>query len=96
MLINNLLINAIKHNSESDGMIRITLTQNELLIENTGSETKIDKESIFERFKPYTTDSESVGLGLSIIKKIADFLEWEALYEFKDGLHAFRIVFHKP
>ncbi len=96
LLINNLLINAIKHNRETGGMIRITLRQNELLIENTGSETKIDKESIFERFKPYTTDSESVGLGLSIIKKIADFLEWETSYEFKDGLHTFRIVFHMP
>ena len=95
LLINNLLINSIKHNRESDGMIRITLRQNELLIENTGSDSRIGKESIFERFKPYTTDSESVGLGLSIIKKITDFLEWEASYEFKDGLHDFRIELKK-
>jgi signal transduction histidine kinase len=94
MLINNLMINAIRHNSQN-GVINITLKPNELIIENTGAEKRIEKENLFERFKPYTTSNDSVGLGLSIIKKIADFLEWDLSYEFQDNLHIFRLTWRE-
>jgi signal transduction histidine kinase len=92
LLINNLMVNAIRHNKSTDGLIRIILKPNELVFENTGERKRIEKENVFERFKPYTTDSDSVGLGLSIIKKIVDFLEWEVSYEFENDLHVFRIT----
>lgn len=93
MLLNNLFINAIKHNHNDGGLIRVTLNDKELLIENTGAEKKIDKEAVFDRLEVYTTDSKSIGLGLSIIKKIIDYLRWTICYEFENGLHRFRIRF---
>jgi signal transduction histidine kinase len=91
ILLNNLLINAIKHNRQYNGIIKVVLKRNELLIQNTGSDLKIDKENLFERLTPYSTDKESIGLGLSIIKKITDFSGWSIFYEFDKGLHSFRI-----
>ena len=91
VLINNLLINAIRHNNKTGGLIKIKLKTNELQIENTGTGTGIKKENIFERFKPYTTDTDSIGLGLSIIKKITDYLKWNISYEFHNEFHIFRI-----
>jgi signal transduction histidine kinase len=92
MLLNNLFINAIKHNLETGGLIKITLTKHQLMFENTGALKKIEKENIFDRLETYTTDSKSIGLGLSIMKKIIDFLRWDIAYEFQDGLHNFRII----
>ncbi|MGZ4034263.1 MAG: sensor histidine kinase [Bacteroidia bacterium] len=92
ILLNNLLINAVKHNLPENGYIKIKLNENGFTIENSGASGKIDKENIFEKFKRYTTIEDSIGLGLSIIKKITDSLNWHIKYEYKNGAHIFEIT----
>lgn len=92
ILLNNLLTNAIKHNLTRGGFIQIDLSQNGFLIWNSASNGEIQKKYVFERFKSYSTNPNSVGLGLSIIKKVIDFLEWKISYRFKDDVHTFEVI----
>ena len=95
VLLNNLLINAIKHNLSENGYLKILLNENGMVIENSGVPSKIDKENVFEKFKRYTTIEDSIGLGLSIIKKVLDSLKWTITYEYKNGAHIFEINWPK-
>jgi len=70
ILIMNLLSNAIKHNLNK-GFITISISENKIHFTNSKATDKIiDEEEIFQRFKK--GNSDSVGLGLSIILKICD------------------------
>lgn len=91
VLLNNLIINAIKHNLPEKGFINIILNQQGLSIKNSALNNKIDEKHLFERFKPYSTDENSIGLGLSIIKKTTDILEWKINYHYQDNIHEFKI-----
>ena len=90
ILLNNLFINAIKYNLEDNGSIRIIIDENTFSIENTSPMEKIDKQFIFERFNKNST-SGSLGVGLSLIKKVVDFFNWQVTYSYKDGVHKFKI-----
>jgi signal transduction histidine kinase len=95
VLLNNLLINAIKHNLSENGYLKIQFYENGMVIENSGVSTKIEKENVFEKFKRYTTIEDSIGLGLSIIKKVLDLLKWTIKYEYNNGAHIFEINWPK-
>lgn len=69
ILISNLITNAIKHNIEN-GKIKIELLPGNFTISNTGALLQSKPIELFERFKKDTSASESMGLGLSIVKKI--------------------------
>lgn len=71
VLVNNLLSNAINHNIEG-GSIAISSKLNSLLIANSTTNITSNVEELFNRFKKGNINTESVGLGLSIIKKITD------------------------
>lgn len=90
ILINNLWINAIKYNLEEGGFIKFQMDEHTFTIENTSTRGKIDKQHLFERFNKNST-SGSLGVGLSLIKKIVDFFNWQITYSFKDGVHKFKI-----
>jgi signal transduction histidine kinase len=90
ILLNNLFINAIKYNISDQGSIRIIIDENSFTIENSSPLEKIDKQFMFERFKKNST-SGSLGVGLSLIKKVVDFFNWQITYSYKDGLHRFKI-----
>lgn len=90
MLFNNLFINAIKYNLESGGTLKIILDKDSFSIENTSDRVKIDKRFLFERFTKSST-SASLGVGLSLIKKIIDYFNWQIAYSHKDGVHKFKI-----
>lgn len=90
ILISNLITNAIKHNIDK-GIIEITLTNNHLLISNTGLPLKIDPSELFERFKKDKVSSESLGLGLSIVKKICERYSYGIKYIYSDTLHTITI-----
>ena len=92
ILISNLITNAIKHNIDK-GVIEITLTNNHLLISNTGLPLKIDPSELFERFKKDKVSSESLGLGLSIVKKICERYSYGIKYIYSDTLHTITINF---
>ena len=90
ILLNNLLINAIKYNPETNGVITITIEDNSFTIENLSTVSKINREYLFERFNK-TATSGSLGLGLSLIKKIVDFYNWQITYSHKEAVHKFKI-----
>ena len=92
ILISNLITNAIKHNIDK-GIIEITLSNNHLLISNTGLPLKIDPSELFERFKKDKVSSESLGLGLSIVKKICERYSYGIKYIYSDTLHTITINF---
>lgn len=71
----NLLSNAIKH-STSNSEINISTTSNSLIIENS-TELQVDTSTIFERFKKGNDAASSTGLGLSIVKRIAEVSNFE-------------------
>lgn len=90
ILLNNLFINAIKYNLEKNGTIKITVDDDSFTVENTSSVEKIGKQFLFDRFNKNSI-SGSLGLGLSLIKKIVDFYNWHVTYSYKDGIHKFKI-----
>jgi signal transduction histidine kinase len=91
VLINNLFSNAIRHNKNS-GSIKIKLSENKLIIQNTGDITPLQQDAIFERFYKSRT-SDGTGLGLAIIKNICTLYHFEIKYEYADGMHSFIVVF---
>ncbi len=71
ILISNLLRNAIKYNISS-GHINITIDKNLLDIANSSQTTALNPEYIFKRFHKGNQDSQSNGLGLSIVQTILE------------------------
>jgi signal transduction histidine kinase len=69
ILISNLLTNAFKY-SDNNGRIEIYTTENSILISNS-TNTQPDVSKLFNRFHKSNMSSDSLGLGLSISKKIA-------------------------
>ena len=94
ILIINLLSNAIKHNVEK-GIIKIELNEGALTISNTGNAPGNDPSIYFERFKKGSDSKESLGLGLSIVKKICEAYKFEISYSYKEMLHNITISFGK-
>lgn len=92
ILISNVITNAIKHNTEM-GAINISLNGTELKISNTGAPLATDSLSMFERFKKDKPESDSLGLGLSIVKKICDRYNFKVDYEYSNQLHTITIKF---
>ena len=91
ILMNNLFSNAIRHN-KADGEIRISISGNKLLFQNSGEELQLVKEMVFERFYK-GKNSEGTGLGLAIMKNICKLYNFEMEYSFVDNMHSFGIVF---
>ena len=92
ILIINLLSNAIKHNVEK-GIINIKLTSNVLSVSNTGNKPDTPPSVYFERFKKGSDSNESLGLGLSIVKKICEAYSFGVDYNYSEMLHKISINF---
>lgn len=92
VLINNLFLNAIRHN-EKNGKIIITTLNNELIFANTGQNSPLKIEKLFNRFSKTNPSSQGNGLGLAIIKKITELNHWQINYSFQDNLHHFSVKF---
>jgi len=92
ILWTNLFQNAIKHNIK-EGNIDISLNNQHLRISNTGDPLSSTPEELFRRFKKDNVDSNSIGLGLAIIKRIADQYHYTISYTFEDGWHTVMIDF---
>lgn len=69
VLVNNLLLNAINHNTEN-GSIRIYCNEERLSIENTTDQEELQVEELFKRFKKGKSSIGSNGLGLAIVRSI--------------------------
>lgn len=95
VLAGNLLHNAYRHNV-ADGLVRVTILERELLVQNTGKSGPLDGERIFQRFYKNSTDPGSLGLGLQIVRQISALYGWEASYSYEAGLHGFRVRMGAP
>lgn len=94
ILVANLIQNAIRHNQEK-GWIDIILDQHILKISNPGKVLEGEPERLFKRFKRDTNIEESLGLGLSIVKRICDHHQFKLNYIHQDGIHTLVVNF-KP
>lgn len=88
----NLFQNAIKHNIDN-GCINVVLTPSSLRVSNTGKPLNVQPESLFERFKKAEQNSDSIGLGLSIIKHISDQNNFHATYRYEENWHSVEVNF---
>ena len=92
ILINNLLQNAIRHN-EFGGKIILHAINNTFIISNTGPTIDFDQSELFTRFKKSSVSTDSTGLGLSIVKSIANTYGFSVDYSFENALHSFILKF---
>lgn len=90
LALKNLMDNAIKY--ADDGVVRISVVDNMLSVENSAKELSMDIE---EYYKPFVSDmSESrrgLGLGLYIAKNIIKLNGFDLKYEHIDNKHRFFI-----
>lgn len=92
ILISNLFLNAIKHNV-AYGQILVTLSNYSLTFSNTGQPQPLVADKLFNRFSKSNPSAQGNGLGLAIIKKIADLNKWKITYSFANNLHSFSVTF---
>ncbi|MHC6200529.1 hypothetical protein ATE49_15825 [Elizabethkingia miricola] len=92
ILIGNILSNAIRH-SENDGKVLIRTSPQELVIGNYGK-NELNKKDLFQRFKKQSENTNSIGLGLEMSKKICDLYHYDIQYQFINDMHLFSINFN--
>lgn len=90
LLVTNLLNNAVRHN-HSGGEIYVRLMTNKLEVKNTGEALKVDANDIFNRFKKGSDNPDSLGLGLSIVKRICTEHQFDIKYTRADEQHCFTV-----
>ena len=92
-LMNNLIVNAIRHNYPN-GEIIISINEGSLTVSNTSpNESALDVRLIFNRFYRTSENIKGYGLGLAIVKAICEYHQWEIKYIYYNKLHHFRILF---
>lgn len=91
-MLKNLLSNAIRHN-HNNGRILIKLTENKLIVSNTGNNIALDKDKLYKRFSNTNATTKGTGLGLAIVKRIVELNHWQIDYYFQDPLHTFTVSF---
>lgn len=93
VLISNLLKNAIVHNHDG-GRVTVTIEKDGFEIANTGKPQPLDSEKMFARFYRSADQSSSTGLGLAVVKAIAQLYQAEVGYRYANGLH--HVYFRLP
>lgn len=91
ILVTNIIKNAFVHSPEG-GKVALTLTENELVVANSG-DSPLDQGRIFDRFYQGSKKDGSTGLGLALAKTIADRNGLRLTYSYENGMHLFRIGF---
>jgi signal transduction histidine kinase len=86
VLVANLLRNAVQHNLPA-GAVNVVLGADGFLITNTGPDLSVNPATLFERFAKSDTSSPSTGLGLSMVKEIADQNGLHLSYGYAAGVH---------
>ena len=92
ILFLNLIKNAIRHNIPN-GELKIKLNSNSFEIANSGEPLNIDSEKLFHRFFKSTKSSKSLGLGLSIVKKITEIFKIKISYSYTENRHTVKLIF---
>lgn len=90
-MINNLVVNAIRHTKSGD-MITIDISRiGYIEISNPADGSPLNSTSMFQRFNNIDSENRGNGLGLAIVKAICDFHGWRVWYSFTLGRHLFSI-----
>ena len=90
ILLNNLLSNATKYNF-SGGTIFLSVKQGELIVKNSSQENRLREENMFQRFYKSSGTMGGHGLGLSVVKQVADASGLSVEYGYEGGYHRFTI-----
>ena len=90
VLITNLLKNAIVHNTDQ-GEINLEINSKSMVISNDGPPFNFDEKKLFRRFTRNVKMSGSLGLGLSLVKKICDTYGFTINYQFENKQHTFTL-----
>ena len=91
-VIDNLIINAFKHNVRN-GEVRVILEKDRLIVENTSKPVK-DIRKIFERF--YRESQRGTGLGLAIVKRVIEEMGWKVQAEYNKNRFKIILTWKKP
>jgi signal transduction histidine kinase len=91
ILLNNLLINAIRHNKQA-GFLSVELGDGALRIRNSGPAPSFDPATIFDRFVK-GAHSGGTGLGLAIVRQICENYGFTLSYNYQAEMHAIEIGF---
>lgn len=86
VLVANLLRNAVQHNIPA-GTVNVVIGADGFVIANTGPDLPVAPAALFERFAKGDPASPSTGLGLSMVKEIADQNGIQLSYGYAAGLH---------
>jgi signal transduction histidine kinase len=90
VMISNLLSNAVRFNIDG-GFIKCTTDNKFFTLTNSGSPIRTDPEELFKRFHKKSENPQSVGLGLSIVKKITESYGMVITYKCNDTIHELRL-----
>lgn len=91
ILINNLLLNAMRHTAIG-GSIVCLLDQSGFQVSNSGDKA-LPTTLLFRRFSRLSSNNAGSGLGLAIVQEIAKSQHWTVTYHFEDNRHYFTIQF---
>lgn len=92
VLFSNLIKNAVVHNI-AGGYINVKLSNTECVIENTGHAIIEEPELLFERFRKGNSDSKTTGLGLSLVKQVAQLYKMSLHYNYENKIHKIKVIF---
>jgi signal transduction histidine kinase len=92
ILVSNLLKNAISHNVPN-GWMKLRLGERSFEVENSGKDPGVNTDLLFRRFRKSSQANSSLGLGLSIVRKICDSADLNIHYEYAGGVHLLRMDF---
>ncbi len=92
ILISNLISNSVRYNLDN-GSIRCSIDDHNLVISNTGLPLNTDPEQLFRRFSKGSNNQQSIGLGLSIVRKITDNYNMVISYTYNDHIHEVTLLY---
>ena len=93
-LVTNLLTNAVKHNLKG-GLLRVTLNENCLIVENSAAPPEGSVTDLAARFARGNPHSEGVGLGLAIVLEICEQQGFGLEMAFEDDVWRVEVLFKK-
>jgi len=91
ILVNNLLLNAIRH-SAPGGHIHVLLMPGVFTVSNTGGES-LNPQTLFKRFASASKETPGTGLGLAIVMQVVQRHGWKIDYRFDGSMHVFSVYF---